>query len=503
MRDASVALRRLAYTLLLCCAALSASSAHAQSAAPPPTGRLDGVAYDSVYARPLARASIQIAFAANVSVTRTVTADDHGRFAFDSLTPGQWIVGASHPWLDSLAIVQLTIGVDVKARGTTHAVVAVPSARALIAQECGAGVVNDSSGYLFGTVRGATAPHAPTAGTVRLEWPESEIVNGTFRRRVRELRIPTTPTGEYSACGVPPDGLLRIQAWSGADSTGVLLTDVPPHGIGRLDLTLGVARTVPLADSVRASDSLAVFERDSARTTNTLTLLRGSGAIRGVAQTVAGAPIANAHISVWGTGIDATTGVDGRFSLVDLPSGSRILDVRAIGYQSVRRVVVIADNEPTVVIAALDKPVDLTPIQIRAARGRMLGPDMRGFEQRRKGAIGRFLDATQLARINAITPTDYFRQIPSVRVVPGPYGDRVVFRSSLRGMCEPTFYVNGVPVGGFNTLEMYVNAPGIIGVEIYDNPVLVPTEFAAQTPCGSIVIWTALEPDTPKKKAKK
>ena len=39
--------------------------------------------------------------------------------------------------------------------------------------------------------------------------------------------------------------------------------------------------------------------------------------------------------------------------------------------------------------------------QIRALRSTMMGVDMSGFEQRSRGAIGRFLDTTQLARINA------------------------------------------------------------------------------------------------------
>lgn len=461
-------------------------------------GRLEGVAYDSIYARPLSGATIQLAFASNVAVIRFATTDERGRFVFDSVAPGQWIVGANHPRLDSLAIVQLTRGVDVKSRGVTRAVIAVPSARSLITQECGASVAVDSSGYLFGTLRSARPPHVAVSGSVRVEWLEPEIVGGVFRRQLREFTLRTTATGEYSVCGVPPYGLVRIQAWSGADSTGILLADVPSHGIGKLDLTLGAARRIPLPDTVLASDSSAAFEGDTSSPASasraTVTLLRGTGIVRGGARTTFGAPLANAHATVWGTGVNTTSGSDGRFALTDLPTGSHVLELRAIGYPLTRRVIDIVEGEPTMITAALEKPADLTPIQIRALRSRIMGVDLSGFEKRSRGAIGRFLDTLQLARINAITPVDVFRFVPGVRVVPGPGGDKIVFGAPGRS-CDPTIYVNGVPAAGNFTLDMYVNAADLRGVEIYTNPVLVPSEYKAETFCGSVVLWTGVTRD--------
>ena len=146
------------------------------------------------------------------------------------------------------------------------------------------------------------------------------------------------------------------------------------------------------------------------------------------------------------------------------------------------------------ITAALDKPIDLTPIQIRALRSTMMGLDLSGFEKRRRGAIGRFLDTTQLARINAMTPVDVFRLVPGVRVVPGPGGDKIVFRSPPR-QCDPTIYVNGMPVAGNLTLNLYVNAADLRGVEIYTSPVLAPPEYRAQTGCGSVVFWTGVTRD--------
>lgn len=52
-----------------------------------------------------------------------------------------------------------------------------------------------------------------------------------------------------------------------------------------------------------------------------------------------------------------------------------------------------------------------------------------------------------------------------------------------------------MPVAGDFTLELYVNAAELRGVEIYTNGVLVPTEYRAQTLCGSVVLWTGVTRD--------
>lgn len=451
-----------------------------------PLGKLEGVAYDSIYARAMVGAVVQAALRSNMANTRTATTDGRGRFVFDSLTPGQWIVGASHPWLDTLSIVQLSIGAEVRARTTTRTTLAVPSSATLIAQACGAAVARDSSGYIFGTLYNARAPRAPVTGSVRVEWPETAIARGTVRRELGEYTVQTTPAGDYTICGVPPDGLVRIRAWSDADSSGVLLAPVPPHGIGRVNLMLGVARPQALDDSAAASDSSVRFERDSANSLS-LTVLRGRGVLRGVVRTAAGAPLPNASVTVWGTGVEVVSAADGSFALLDMPTGSRILNVRAIGFQALRQIVDVLDGEPTVATVALDKPVDLATIHVRA---RGTSADLAGFAKRSRGAIGKFMDAGAIAQTRAMTPIDLIRKVPGIRVVPGAGGDRVVIRRSGK-WCAPTIYVNGVSTDGDGTLDMYVNASDVVGVELYMSFELVPTEFAPKTPCGSIVFWTS------------
>jgi hypothetical protein len=465
---------------------VSTHTARAQSA----TGRIDGVVFDSVYARPLARASVQLALAANVSITRTLTADDEGRFHADSLAPGAWLIGATHPFLDSLSVMQLSQGVMVNARGSTRATIAVPSARALIAQVCGDSVARDSSGFLFGMLRTARFPRTHTAGAVQVQWQEIAFSSGAYERTLPVQLARADSSGSYSLCGVPAGGTLRVQAWNGADSSGVLEVVVPLHGIARLDVAIGSARQISttLPDT---RDSTATRSSDTTLAPPlTVSLLRGIGNVRGVTQTVNGKPLSGATVSMWGTGIDVLTDSLGRFSLAELPTGSRTLEIRALGYAPVRRVVDVADDDVVSVTAQLDRVTDLTPIQIQALRSSILGADMAGFEKRRKGPIGRFLDGDQISKLRVSRTVDVFRNVPGTRVVPGRDGDRVVFRSESRGWCTPTIYVNGMLSPGPGDLDLFVNSSSITGVEIYTQWVLTPSEFTPMGPCGSIVFWT-------------
>jgi hypothetical protein len=466
--------------------AVSTPTARAQTA----TGRIDGVVFDSVYARPLARASVQLALAANVSVTRTLTADDAGRFHADSLEPGAWLIGAVHPWLDSLSIMQLSQGVMVAARGSTRATIAVPSARALITHVCGDSFARDSSGFLFGTLRTSRQPRTHTAGSVQVQWQEIAITKGGYERTLPVQTARADSSGSYSLCGIPAGGTLRVQAWNAADSSGVLEVVVPLHGIARLDLAVGSARQISttLPDT---RDSAAARNSDTtAAPPLTVSLLRGTGSVRGVTQTVTSKPLSGATVSMWGTGIEVLTDSLGRFSMAELPTGSRTLEIRAIGYAPLRTLVDVMDDDATTISAQLDRVTDLTPIQIQALRSSILGADLAGFDKRRKGAIGRFLDGDQVSKLHIFRTVDVFRNVPGARVVPGKDGDRVVFHSEGRGWCSPTIYVNGMISPGPGDLDLFVNSSSIAGVEIYTNWVLTPSEFAPMGPCGSVVFWT-------------
>ncbi len=477
--------------------ALSTSMARSQSTTDKPaTGKLRGVVYDSVRARPLPLATIQLVSATDPSSARELLTDSLGRFSADSLPPGSWIVGATHPWLDSLAVDQLAVSVDVKAKGTTRALVAVPSARALVARVCGERVASDSSGYLHGLVRRANSLGIGTPGTVRVQWLELTLTKERMERSIEGVDVQSTSDGRYVACGVPLGGAVRVRSWTGNDSTGVLDVALAPHGIGRRDLAIGEAQRTTVSipgetdsSSATSADSQAPME---------IEVLRGAGSIQGVIRSVASGSsnqaLTNARITVWGTGLEVRSSSNGRFAMSGLPTGSYIVETVAIGYQPVREVVELRPDATVTVETRLERLLMLDTVQVRALRRRAMGPSIAGFEERRQRGFGRFLGPEELDRRVASQASDLFRMMAGVRVVPGFGGDRVLLRGDSRGSCVPTMFLDGMRIldmGGVNSINSYVAPTEIRAVEVYVSGAATPPEFSnGLSTCGSIVIWT-------------
>ncbi len=462
----------------------------------PTSGKLRGVAYDSVRAQPLALATIQLVNARDRGDTRAIRADSLGRFSVDSLEPGPWIVGALHPSLDSLAVDELAVRVEVTAKGTSRTVIAVPSGRALVARVCGDAAARDSSGYVHGVLRNTRNIEVGAPGTVRIQWVEFALKNARLERSLGGVEVSSTPTGRYVVCGVPPGGTLRVRAWSGADSTGVLDVALPTYGIARLDLLIGEARRTTMvvaAASAVASDSVA----DSLAATE-IEVVRGTARIDGITRVFTrGAgdqPLANARVTVWGNGLDVRSASDGRFALSGLPTGSYLLETTAIGYQPSREIVALRADASLTVSTRLERLLVLDTVQVRAQRRRLLGPSMVDFEERRQRGFGKFLGPEDLdTRVESQT-SDLFAALAGVRVVPGAGGDRVLLRGDFRGSCVPTVFIDGtriLNIDGQESINDYVSPMEIRAIEVYVSAVTRPPEFTMGTStCGSIVIWT-------------
>lgn len=466
--------------------------AMAQQASAPstPTGRVRGVAYDSVHASPLGGAMVQMVLATDPARTRSTTADAQGRFSFDSLAAGTWLVGAIHPRLDSLAIGQLSARVEVKARGNTRATIAVPSVRSLVTTVCGAEAARDSAGYLHGTLRNARSMGVGTAGNLSAQWIEFSLGRNGVSRTPQRIEVRSTDDGSYVACGIPMGEIIRLRAWSGADSTGALDMSLPKHGIARLDLAVGAARRVmvPMSALVRSIPSDTVT--DSLPATE-VEVLRGDGRVRGATLRTGQQPVVNAKVSVRGSGLETSTADDGSFSLSGLPTGSYLLETRAIGYQPSTEIITLMPDSAITVSTTLDRLVVMDTVQVRAMRMRMLGPQMAGFDERRRRGIGKFLGPDELQKMTAIETTDLFRMMPGVRVVSGSNGDRVVLRGDFRGYCTPNVFVDGMRMPAMDDINSYVFPADIRAVETYVSGITAPPEYSnGFSNCGSIVIWT-------------
>lgn len=256
-----------------------------------------------------------------------------------------------------------------------------------------------------------------------------------------------------------------------------------------------------------------------------------------------GAPVAEAQVRVQeesgGAPRDVVTAADGAFTL-DLPRAGRYaLRVTRLGYQplSALGVEVAAGDTLDLEVRIAVGAVPLAPLTVTSRRAPPMDPGLerRGFYARRTayGRLGaRFLDRGDLARHHAARTTDVFRDVPGVRVRPGPNHSTTL---TMRGTCEASLFVDGQQVnrtevsrdqqnsrrsirdgglGNGSSEEVYeiarkgtrvdaearinindmVAASSIVGVEIYQ-ATHVPQEFSSfqARPCGAIVIWTGGE----------
>lgn len=474
LRSVTMCVARLA-SLLASLLVLPMAAAWSQS--------IRGVAYDSANARPLRQTVVQAIRADEPSVSRLTTTDAEGRFAFDSLQAGPWILGLRHPLLDSLRIEQIATRVDVRGRGATRATIAIPSGLAMTSRICGDSVARDSSGFVHGHVRSLRDDGGGQPATVRIQWIEFTVTAAGATRAVVTLDVPTNEDGSYLGCGVPPEAIVRVRGWRGADSTGVLESTIPSYGIAQIDLLVGAPRRIVLAVDSTEADTGALAR---------VTVARGDASVRGVARGGGGLPLANVRVSVWGTGLEAVTATDGRFALSELPTGSYLLEARAIGYQPSRRIVSFEPNTEATVVAQLERLITLDTIKVRALRNRLLGPDMTGFEARRQRGLGRFLDPQDIEQRMSGRTSDFFRAVSGVRLVTSSTGDRVQMRGNVTGYCTPTVFVDRVKQFMFDgDLDAIVSPMDVRAIEVYAGFVMTPPEF--QVPfdtCGSIVIWT-------------
>lgn len=474
---------------------LCASPMHGAGGQSPAPGNLRGVVYDSVRARPLAQATVQLVNERDRGSTRATATDRLGRFSVDSLEPGRWMVGVQHPWLDSVAVDQLGVMVEVKANSTIRASLAIPSGRALVSRVCGEAVADDSSGYVHGILRRTPGLDVNTPGTVRIQWVEFTVRNARIERSLDGVVVQSKPNGRFVACGVPSGGTLRVRAWADADSTGVLDFALPAHGIGQLDLLIGQAyRTTMTIGASPISANAALDTLDA----TTIEVVRGTARIVGVTRAQTGGagsqPLANARVTVWGSGLETRSASDGRFTLSGLPTGSYLLETTAIGYQPSREIIELRADATLTANARLERLLMLDTVQVRAQRLRLLGPAMAGFEERRRSTLGKFLGPEELNKRFESQTSDLFAMMAGVYLVPGVGGDRVLLRGDFRGRCVPTVFIDGVRIpnpDGQDSINDYVSPMEIRAIEVYVSAVTRPFEFSvANTTCGSIVIWT-------------
>jgi len=484
------------------CVSLATQVAGAQVADVPtrtPGVAVSGVVRDSIARAPLAGAWVQLVAADSAGPSaRTVLSDSLGRFTLDGVPPGRYLLGFFHPLLD-------TLGVEAPAREITvrqHAVradLAIPSAERIRTAVCGAPLRKDAAigALVVGTVRDAlTRAPAPNA-TVTAEWLEYSFQRGMVSHNRPQLTTTTGANGWYALCNVPSAGVILLGAARGLESSDVLETPMPRERIVRRDLFLGQARLVTLPDSV-AVDSQRVPRRIRAgdgRLTGSVLAADGNRPLAGALVRIADGPVAQVNER-------------GEWTLADAPTGTRMLEVRAVGYYAHHRAVDVIANAPPVQVMLSTFRAVLDTVRVTARL--MADRHDSGFESRRRSGAGHYLTAEQIERRAPLVASDVFRGIPEVKIGypldtlidnvnqavnldDVPFNDRLVLvRGSFGPWCAASVFIDGLEnrLLTADELDSFLKPKAIAAVEIYSEAT-VPAQFRGlRTGCGTILIWT-------------
>lgn len=454
--------------------------------------------WDSVAKMPLAGAVVQLVSADNpAGFTRTAPSNILGRYTLNDVPRGRYIIGFFHPILDSIGVQAPLHEVNVAEEGPVNADVAIPSPARLGAAICGARPAASRGSVIVGIVREAHNG-LPAAGvTVTGEWMELSFKAGRIAKDYPKHSMTTGENGWFAMCELPSLGVVSMLATREADSTDLIEIEVPAEGFIRHDLFIGAARTT----------DTRVEPTRSNRSPATRRMHVGEGRISGtVIATANGQPLANAQVGIDG-GPQTRTNDRGEWTLTNAPPGTRMLEVRALGYYPYRSLVHVLEGASPVRVSLATLKAVLDTVRVRS--NRLSNRDRSGFADRKKTGPGRYLSAADIGRRPAVFASEIFRSIPGVRI--GYASDtlatdmviavnpddmsntdkRLLMRGIEGDWCAPAIFLDGVymPSFGSDDIDAWIKPSAIAGIEIYSEAT-VPNEFMKQrSGCGSIVIW--------------
>ena len=476
------------WPFLLAALPLTTGAQLPESARRAPLAAVSGIVTDSVTRKPLRGALVQLVSSDRLGrFGRSVQADSAGRYVVDSVPDGQYNIGFLHPVLDSLGLEPIVHALTIANGQPAHVDLSTPSARRLRAAFCPRGASGDSATAVIGVLRSARDGSAVANANVSAEWLDFTFGVGTMTRHLEHISAKTHDNGWFVLCDVPAPGTLAMTASLAADSTDRVQVDIPQEGFMRRELYLGTERIVATRDTVRA-DSL---HRPVTRT--------GDGRLTGTVVAAEGKkPIAGAQVGIV-NGPHVRADDRGEWTLLNVPSGTRMLEVRAISYFPQRRPVDVIADAPPVSLAMTTLKAMLDTIHI-VASGRF---DRSGFLERQRSGAGRYVTAKDIMRYNPFSVVEIFRHTPGVRIDRSEFGgSKLSMPGTFTSRCSPAIFLNGMylsdTLDGLD-IDTVARPEDIAGIEIYTDAT-VPPQFSAKAVmsdgtsnaggCGSILIWT-------------
>lgn len=449
-------------------------------------GTLSGYAADGVSGGPLAGATVYLAGTGYVTTT-----DAAGRFRFDLVPDGRYILRYRHPDPRLEGMEGPPREVDVDGGEPTSVRLQFRSEWA-VDQLC-AGESRNAEGRVPG--RAALLGRVSEADTGQ---PVPEAMIWLRAREDAEPRaIRADSTGAFLVCSLGPAGPLSLQAAAEDKLSDTVWVVVPESGLVLQDLEVSGAR----ANAARSKATDAVSPRGTVRSAET------------------GDPVPGARVKLLGTDFERVTGENGTFAMLGVPRGRYRIVTEHLGMASDTADIDLAEGSVQLALLTLDtRPVPLPALDVEIQRT-FANPRIAGFYRRMERGIGQFITREDLEFRDVI---GNFRRIPSVQIDQCTYSGAMRLRVSdcwdikiARGAgisrpfvggapCRPLVYIDGHLLSGqlqdlsgefpgenpFSQLQKYPRHR-IEGIEVYRNPAGAPGQYRMLgDACGIVLVWT-------------
>ena len=431
----------------------TAQGAPGRDSTPAPRLTVRGAVYDSLAFEPLGDAFV----VARPSGSSTTT-DSLGGFTLLSDGPVSELL-VYHPALDRMGLgaIGAVRGERDRDGDWRDVRIATPSLATLWPQLCESRrPLGVRSVILTGTARLADNQTRVSGAKVIVQW--QPVVPTGRESPYESLEVLTDSIGNYVACGVEEFTEPSVLALSAEAQSGVisLPSEVRPHSPGGPH---------PRA---RTGEAMA------------------GAAIRGRVVNEDGLPVRDVRVSIDGRNGSVTTAANGTFTIDSVPYGSRMLNVRAIGFSPVGQVVEVVEGDNPPLTIPVRRVVELEGV--RVTERAVLRRDRSEYELRRRAGIGRFVDSTAIMRAPNVRAA--IQMVPNVRVAARDRRATTEFEIRGRNGCLAQVYLDGVRS---DTEEVNRIPPAnIASIEFYSAVSLAPARFiaVAADDCAVVLFWT-------------
>ncbi len=433
--------------------------------------RVEGLAFDSLTARPLADAFIAVP-----GTGRSTTSDSKGRFRLDSVPEGEHTFSMQHAAFDSAGLSGASLRVTVRDR-MPKLVLAVPSFATLWRTACGNAPVPKDSALLYGTLRSADGVAARPNGFVEVSW--IELVGGgkslaSVGQRRWKRATETNQEGEFALCGVATAVPIELRASAGlSDTSAFTILQLEPtlSRVQRRDVRLPTA-TALLPEQLSGAGS------DSASSRLSVASPTAAGVVTGVVTNAGGVPLAAAIVAV-DTLLELRTSNDGRFRVAGVGAGTRQVLVVAIGMMPKTVTMDVSPGETTHAVIAMQPVQLLDAVRVRATASTVARIRRTTYEEHRRSGMGSFRDSTDFAGQTSLLTV--LRMVPSLQVQVVRGGELAARSVSCAGF---GLFLDGHPITSDVLLSL--RPADLAAMEVYTRRLIYPSDAF---PC-SIMLWT-------------